>query len=137
MITRILVAVMILLAAAPAAHAGYGAGDPRLSKLYSTFMAPCCYGGDLTVHDSAAASELRGRIERMVKEGRTDEQIKSTLVAEYGSRILSVPEGSAHTWLFYMPGVFVAIGLAVVLLFLKRMRRAAPEPEPEARNASS
>jgi cytochrome c-type biogenesis protein CcmH/NrfF len=115
----------VLLAATSAAYAGYGAGDPRLSKLYSTFMAPCCYGGDLTVHDSAAASELRARIDAMVKAGQSDDQIKATLVAEYGERILSVPEGAKARWLFRIPWVIGLLALAAVLFFLRRMRHSA------------
>ena len=71
---RTIVAAITLLLAASIAYAGYGAGDPRLSKLYSSFMAPCCYGGDLTNHSSPTADELRHRIAGMVKEGQSDEQ---------------------------------------------------------------
>ena len=128
---KILVLMIMFLAAASAAQAGYGAGDPRLSKLYSSFMAPCCYGGDLSIHNSTTAAELRARIALMVREGQTDEQIRDTLVSEYGERILSVPEGSAHTWLFWMPGFFAVIGLGIVIWFLRRMRHAAPKPVVE------
>lgn len=128
---KVLIAAMMLLMAASAVHAGYGAGNPRLSKLYGSFMAPCCYGGDLTNHSSATADELRHRIATMVKEGKTDDQIKTTLVSEYGKQILTVPEGSSHTWLFSTPGFFAVLGLVVVLAFLKRMRHAAPKPALE------
>jgi len=123
-----LFAAMLLLMAAAPALAGYGAGDPRLSKLYSSFMAPCCYGGDLTLHNSAAAAELRARISTMVTEGKTDGEIRDVLVAEYGKKILAIPEGSAHTWLFSAPGFFVLLGLVVVGFFLRRMRHTEPKP---------
>ena len=129
---KFLIAAIMLLVAAQFAHAGYGAGDPRLSKLYSTFMAPCCYGGDLTLHNSPAASDLRARIAGMVKEGQTDEQIKDTLVAEYGKQILAVPEGSARTWLFSAPGFFTILGGVVLIWFLRRMRHSRTGPAVEA-----
>lgn len=129
---RSIIAGMILLMVASVAHAGYGAGDPRLAKLYSTFMAPCCYGGDLTNHSSGTADELRQRIAAMVKEGQTDEQIKAALVAEYGDKILTVPDGSAHTWLFSAPGFFVALGLLIVVWVLRRMRKAPVTPAEAA-----
>jgi cytochrome c-type biogenesis protein CcmH len=115
--------------AAATVHAGYGAGDPRLSKLYSSFMAPCCYGGDLTLHNSPTASDLRARISHMVDEGKTDEEIKNVLVAEYGKKVLAIPEGGAHTWLFSAPGFFVVLGLVVVGFVLRRMRRAQVSAE--------
>jgi len=126
-----LFAAMLLLVAAAPALAGYGAGDPRLSKLYSSFMAPCCYGGDLTLHNSQAASDLRAQISAWVDEGKTDTEIRNILVAEYGKKILAVPEGSAHTWLFSAPGFFAVLGLVVVAMFLRRMRHAGPKPATE------
>lgn len=125
---KCLIAAVVILLAASIVHAGYGAGDPRLSKLYSSFMAPCCYGGDLTLHNSPTASDLRARIATLAKDGKSDEEIRRLLVGEYGKQILAVPEGGAHAWLFSMPGFFSVLGLIVVFWFLKRMRRAASMP---------
>ncbi|HET6349417.1 MAG TPA: cytochrome c-type biogenesis protein CcmH [Candidatus Krumholzibacteria bacterium] len=124
---KAVVAAAILLALASIAYAGYGAGNPRLSKLYSSFMAPCCYGGDLTLHNSQAASDLRAQIATWVNEGKSDGEIRDILVAQYGKRILAVPEGSAHTWLFSAPGFFLVLGMLVVAFVLKRMRRTETE----------
>jgi cytochrome c-type biogenesis protein CcmH len=127
---KAVVTAILLLAAVPAAWAGYGAGNPRLSKLYSSFMAPCCFGGDLTLHNSPAASDLRAQIATWVDEGKSDKEIRDILVAQYGKQILAIPEGGAHTWLFSAPAFFVALGGLIVAWFLKRMRHRGLEPDP-------
>jgi cytochrome c-type biogenesis protein CcmH len=124
-----LMGLLLLLAAlllVPRALAGYGSGDPRIEKLYRSFVAPCCWREDLTIHDSSAARQVRAQIDEMVAAGRSDEQIKAALVYQYGQRILIVPEGPTRRWLFRAPWVFGGIGLAGVFLMLRHMRRTAP-----------
>jgi cytochrome c-type biogenesis protein CcmH len=119
---RVLFSVLLLSAwITPLAKAGYGAGDPRLEKLYSTFMAPCCWRENLTLHDSGAAEELRASIRTMVREGRSDEEIKTALVKRYTKRILALPEGPQRTWLFWTPWLVAAAGLSLVTAFLRRL----------------
>jgi cytochrome c-type biogenesis protein CcmH len=126
---RLAVLAVALLAAvfAPPVEAGYGQGDDRLEKLYSSFMAPCCWRDNLAEHDSPAAEELRKRIAAMVQAGQSDAQIKETLVADYGQRILTLPEGAARTWLFSAPWIAGALGLASIAWWLGRARRAHPD----------
>lgn len=117
---------MIALLAAPSAQAGYGQGDPRLEKLYTTFIAPCCWRDNLAEHDSPTANDLRKRIATMVQTGQTDVEIKDTLVAEYGQRILTLPEGSARTWLFSAPWIAGALGIAAIAWWIRRSRHTHP-----------
>ncbi len=114
--------VLCAAAAVPVLHAGYGAGDARREKLYSTFIAPCCWRENLTVHDSQAAEDLRTRIDRLVDAGQSDNEIKAALVADFGPRILSLPEGRTRVWLFWTPFAVALIALGLVLVALRRMR---------------
>jgi cytochrome c-type biogenesis protein CcmH/NrfF len=118
-----LILLLALLVFAPSALAGYGSGDARIETLYRSYVAPCCWREDLTIHDSSAAREVRARIDAMVAAGRTDDEIKQALVGEYGARILIVPEGSARRWLFRAPWLFGALGMVGVFFALVRMRR--------------
>jgi cytochrome c-type biogenesis protein CcmH/NrfF len=106
--------------------ADYGTEDARRESLYATFIAPCCWRENLTVHDSPAADQLRSRIDGWVAEGRSDEEIKRTLVSEFGPRILSLPEGVTRAWLFWTPFAVAAAGLALLLVALRRLRSRAP-----------
>lgn len=116
-------AAALALALLPPTHAGYGQGDARLEKLYATFLAPCCWRDNLAEHDSGEAARLRQRIAAMVTEGQSDEQIQGALIAEFGPRILTLPEGAPRAWLFWMPWLMGAAGLSTILLWLRHARR--------------
>jgi cytochrome c-type biogenesis protein CcmH/NrfF len=122
MVRKWILNIFAMFLAAPFLSAGYGHGDARMEKLFGTFISPCCWRENLTVHDSPVAEELRGRIAAMVQEGRSDQEIKSVLVGEFGKRILSLPEGSQRAWLFATPGAVLAAGLAALVLLLKKLR---------------
>lgn len=106
-------------------RAGYGQGDARLEKLYASYISPCCWRENLSVHQSPEADRLRARIAGMVREGWSDQQIKQALVGEYGKRILSLPEGGVNLWLFGTPVTVLAAGAVGLVWLLRRMRRAA------------
>lgn len=104
-------------------------GDPRLEKLFSQFMSPCCWRENLLAHQSPKAGELRDGIVRRIAAGESDEQIKAAMIAEYSSRILALPEGSKRHWLSWTPLVATAGGLLLLISFLRRSLRASPMPD--------
>jgi cytochrome c-type biogenesis protein CcmH len=129
-------ALCLLLTAVAAMVPALAGGDPRIDKLFGGFMAPCCWQGNLLDHNSPKAEQLRTGIRRMVAEGRTDDEIKSALVAEYSARILVVPEGASWQWLWWTPWAAAAAGLAALAAVIARLRRApaavpttAPPPD--------
>lgn len=127
--TRIRLALaIILLTFAPVVRAQYHSDDPRLEKLFSTFISPCCWRENLTIHDSEIAHVLRSRIRTMVRDGRTDEEIKAVLVKEYTKQILALPEGDQRIWLFWTPFGVGAAGLIAVSLLLKRLLARSDAP---------
>lgn len=126
--TRRLVVFSLFLTITQIASAGYGAGNPRLERLYATFISPCCWRQNLTVHNSQIADELRAQIAIMVQAGRSDDEIKAALIEKYSKRILALPEGTQRLWLFWTPEVAVAAGLTMISLFFKRSRFRADFP---------
>ncbi len=121
-----LVLLAALLLSAPAANAKGGDEDARRQELYKSFISPCCWRENLAVHDSAEAANLRTRIDQMVGEGRSNEEIKAVFVAEYGKRILSLPEGAERIWLFWTPPATLIVGLSFLIFMLRRMRKHRP-----------
>jgi cytochrome c-type biogenesis protein CcmH/NrfF len=121
----ILFAALVAFLFLPSAQASYGQGDPRLEKLYTSFMAPCCWRDNLAEHSSPEAESLRGRIATMVRDGESDGTIQAKLVAEYGQRILTLPEGATRQWLFWTPWLMGAAGLAAIFAWMRRSRSHA------------
>ena len=126
--TQRLVLLVLFFAITRLASAGYGAGNPRLERLYATFMSPCCWQENLTLHNSQIADELRAQIVVMVQAGRSDGEIRSAFIQKYGKRVLALPEGGQRLWLFWTPAMAGVAGLTIVLIFLKRSKRRASVP---------
>lgn len=115
--------VLFLLSVAPCSWAGFGAEDPRLERLYGTFISPCCWRENLTTHDSPMANHLRAQIQELVRDGRSDEDIKAALIRDHTKRILSLPEGPQRLWLFWTPWLLASAGFAGLLLLTRRLKR--------------
>jgi cytochrome c-type biogenesis protein CcmH len=120
----------LLLGTALPAAANLAHNDPRLEKLYSTYIAPCCWRENLMVHHSPKADELRASIAAAVKAGKTDDEIRASLIGEYTVRILALPAGAKGQWLWWTPVAATAVGFAALALALRKMKQKAPEAEP-------
>jgi cytochrome c-type biogenesis protein CcmH len=83
-------------------------------------------GTPLNVSESPAADQERALIRREVAAGKTKQQVKQALVAEYGPQVLATPQGggfAAAAWL--VPLAVVAGLVALVAVLLPRWRRRA------------
>jgi len=104
-------------------------GDPRKEKLFSLFIAPCCWRQNLLAHNSPEAEKLRAQITQWIGDGHSDESIKAMLLERYSVRILALPEGARGQWLSWSPVAATAAGLVLVGEGIRRSLRAAP-PAP-------
>jgi cytochrome c-type biogenesis protein CcmH/NrfF len=108
-------------------------GDPRKENLFSMFIAPCCWRENLLAHHSPKADELRAEINKFIEQGRTDDQIRQSLIGQYTTRILAVPDGEKGQWLSWTPPAAAAAGLAALAIFIKRSIHP-PAPAPPIAN---
>lgn len=121
-----------VIASTPKLQANAANGDPRLERIFSTFIAPCCWRENLLVHSSPKADELRAEIRQQIAAGQSDEQIKATFLARYSTRILALPEGTKGLWLTWTPWILASAGLAAVVTLMRRSPKpATPTPSPE------
>ena len=77
---------------------------------------PVC-GTLLELAESPQARREKAFISRLVAAGRSKEQIKDALVAEYGHEVLALPEGSGFSLSAYLVPV-IAFVVAIVALAL-------------------
>jgi cytochrome c-type biogenesis protein CcmH/NrfF len=103
--------------------------EQRIRRLEQVLLAPCCYSEPVAVHRSQAAAEMRLEIARFVKEGKSDRDIIDHYKQQYGARVLIEPEGELRFWVYLLPPVAVVIGLAIVVLVIRRMLIASRQAE--------
>jgi cytochrome c-type biogenesis protein CcmH len=82
------------------------------------------------VSNSPVADDERAFIRKLIAQGRTKEQIKAALVAEYGTEILATPEKDGFDLAAYLVPALLALlaagGLAVAARRWRRHPRVAP-----------
>jgi cytochrome c-type biogenesis protein CcmH len=97
------------------------AAAPSLPDIEDEVMCVVC-GTALNVSNSASADEQRDFIRRRIAEGRSKQEIKDALVAEYGAAVLATPEDEGYD--------LIPLGLALLALIgigvgVRRWRRRA------------
>ena len=119
--TRTLLAALLALALlAPAA----GAAPPRASlpDIEDEVMCLEC-GTALNVSTSAVAEQERAYIRQLIAEGKTKEQVKAALVAEYGPRVLAEPRDEGFDLAAWVIPVLAGLGaLGAVVVLARRWR---------------
>ena len=129
------VLVVLALASAP----GAAAQPPRasLTDIEDEVMCVEC-GTALNISTSAVADRQRAFIRRLIAKGKTKEQIKDALVAEFGPAVLATPDDDGFGIAAYVvPPLLVLLGLAALLTTARRWRRAGELRTPDQPALSS
>lgn len=123
----LLAALLALALLAPAAAAA-----PRVSltDIEDEVMCLEC-GTALNVSNSAVADQEREFIAELIAQGKTKQEVKDALVAEYGPRVLAEPSDDGFELTAWLVPVLAALAaLALVTFTARRWRRARPAAAP-------
>lgn len=137
-------AVLTTLALALATPSAAFAAQPQttLPKMEQQVMCVVCRT-PLAVANGPQANAERRQIRRLIAQGKSEQQIKDVLVAQYGERVLALPKDNGFNLAVYLvPIAAVALALTLLALALPRWRReartrvatplaASPRPSPE------
>jgi cytochrome c-type biogenesis protein CcmH/NrfF len=118
----VMLASLLALAAPPAS-----AAQPQttLSAMEQQVMCVVCRT-PLSVANGPQADAERRQIRELIADGRSEQQIKDVLVAQYGERVLALPRDDGFNLAVYLvPIAAVALALALLALTLPRWRRDA------------
>lgn len=128
-IKALLLALLALAALVPAALA---AEQVTLAEIEEEVMCPVC-GTLLQLAEAPQAQREKAFISQLIDEGRSEEEVKDALVAEYGEEVLALPEGEGFNLSAYLVPI-VAFLLAAVALAIAvvRWRRAGGGPDKPA-----
>jgi cytochrome c-type biogenesis protein CcmH len=144
---RLLALLMLALAlgAAGAKEAAPLAEDPaveqRLVAISEEMRCLVCQNESLSASRSDLAQDLRRELRTLIKQGKTDAEIRDFMVSRYGDFVLYRPRVSPTTWLLWAgPFLLMIVAVVVLLVYLRRRNRAVGEAqlsEEETRRAEA
>lgn len=127
----VLFAGILLLLLAGRAHAEdlHGFEDPadqeRFRALSWELRCPKCQNQNLADSNAPVAQDLRNEVIRLMRDGKSDEEIRDFMVARYGEFVLYRPRVTAQTLaLWYGPAILLVFG-ALVIWRIARSRRGS------------
>ncbi len=100
----------------------------RFHDLVAELRCVMCQNQSLADSNAQIAVDLRREVLDLMREGRSDQQIRDFLVARYGEFVLYRPRVSPTTWLLWFGPLLFVLGGGVVIRRLLRRDRAATPP---------
>ena len=111
------------------------AEEKRFHALVSELRCVMCQNQSLADSNAQIAFDLRREVLDLMREGRSDAQIKDFLVARYGEFVLYRPRMERTTWLLWLgPALLLLAGGFVIARIVRKRAGTAPvaeEPDQE------
>jgi len=127
-IIYVLMLALLACGGAMAKEATQLAEDPvveqRLIVISEEMRCLVCQNESLAGSRSDLANDLRRELRTLIKQGKTDAEIREFMVSRYGDFVLYRPPVKPSTWLLWA-GPFGLMILGVVALFVYLRRRSA------------
>ena len=132
---RLLLVLLLLASAAASAlepiKFNDEAEESRFRALSAELRCVMCQNQSLADSNAQIAHDLRLQVLALMREGRTDPEIKDYLVARYSDFVLYSPPVRPSTWLLWFGPGLILLGGAVVLVVVVRKRAdSAPATPP-------
>jgi cytochrome c-type biogenesis protein CcmH len=106
--------------------------EKRFHALVSELRCVMCQNQSLADSNAQIARDLRHEVLELMRQGKTDAQIKDFLVARYGEFVLYRPQVESKTWLLWFGPAFVLLaGGFMVAGLVRRRAGAAPVGDDE------
>ncbi|WP_128112598.1 cytochrome c-type biogenesis protein CcmH [Polynucleobacter necessarius] len=101
--------------------------EQRLISISEEMRCLVCQNESLAGSRSDLANDLRREIRILIKEGKSDDQIRTFMVERYGDFVLYRPPIKPITWLLWIgPFVILLIGIVGLLGYLRRRNSSVP-----------
>lgn len=111
--------------------------EQRMVAISEELRCLVCQNESLAASPAELAQDLRREVRTLIRQGRSDDQIKDFLVERYGDYVLYRPRVKPETWLLWAgPFLLMIIGVAILLVYLRRRNRVidqTPLTKDEAR----
>jgi cytochrome c-type biogenesis protein CcmH len=108
------------------------AQEAQAAALEAKLIAPCCWVQTVDLHQSDAAEQIKAQIRMLVAQGKGDNEILDSFVAQYGEKILASPRARGFNAIVYVLPllVFLVAAGAVTVLLIRWRRRPVSEVSP-------
>ena len=122
------------LAPLQAKEAVLSAEDPVLEKrlihISEELRCMVCQNESLASSRAELANDLREEVRKLIREDKSDSQIKEYLVTRYGDFVLYKPEVKPLTWVLWF-GPFLLLVIAIMgMAYYLRQRQGAQKSSP-------
>ena len=111
------------------------AEEARFRALAAELRCVLCQNQSLADSNAGIAQDLRKEVFGLMREGKTDEEIKVFLTERYSDFVLYKPRMEPRTWLIWFgPAAVLLAGAVAVVVIVRRRARSAPAqiaPAPE------
>jgi cytochrome c-type biogenesis protein CcmH len=118
----------------PVREAAPLADDPkleaRLVDISQELRCLVCQNESLASSHAELADDLRREVRDLIRQGKTDQEVKDFLVARYGDFVLYRPEVKPLTWVLWFGPFLLLLVAAVLMAMYLRQRRQQVQPAP-------
>ena len=95
--------------------------EKRLIHISEELRCLVCQNESLASSRAELANDLREEVRKLIRQDKSDSQIKDYLVARYGDFVLYKPEVKPLTWvLWFGPFMLLAMGVIGMALYLRQ-----------------
>jgi cytochrome c-type biogenesis protein CcmH len=107
------------------------AEEVRFRALAAELRCVMCQNQSLADSDAPIAHDLRGQVLRLMRDGRSNDEIKAYMVERYSEFVLYEPPVRPITWLLWFgPVALLVAGGLLVAAIVRRRARALPARPP-------
>jgi cytochrome c-type biogenesis protein CcmH len=108
--------------------------EARLKSIAHELRCLVCQNQTIADSDAPLAVDLRQQVRGMIREGKSDEEIRGYMTDRYGDFVLYKPPFNAVTAVLWVgPALLIVGGFSALFVMLRRRRQAAEgAPSPDA-----
>lgn len=104
----------------------------RFQALASELRCVMCQNQSLADSNAQIARDLRHEVLDLMRQGKSDRQIKDFLVSRYGQFVLYRPDFDRATWLLWLgPAIIALLGTLTLARVVRRRARQPIPPDDE------
>ncbi len=107
--------------------------EQRFRSLAAELRCVMCQNQSLADSNAMIAKDLRIELLSLIREGKSDDEIKQFMVTRYTDFVLYEPPMRPGTWLLWFgPFLILGFGAAAIFIIIKKRSAAMPDrPAPD------